>query len=141
MLGDHDLRAARIQVRDDPVGVEGLVGDQAAELDSLDQGANADRVEALNERGATICISQRPHRIEPLEIDPEIYKWRHLIENFFCKLKEFKRIALRACKTDTSFSAMIHLCSAFINSRSISTGPSLRRQKLGRTPQSWRHRI
>jgi len=31
-------------------------------------------------------------------IDAELYKWRHLIENFFCKLKEFKRIAMRADK-------------------------------------------
>ena len=30
------------------------------------------------------------------------YKWRRLIENFFGKLKEFKRIALRADKTDAS---------------------------------------
>jgi hypothetical protein len=29
-----------------------------------------------------------------------MYKWRHLIENFFGKLKEFKRIAMRADKTD-----------------------------------------
>ena len=35
-------------------------------------------------------------------------KWRHLIENFFCKLKEFKRIAMRTCKTDQSFEAMIY---------------------------------
>ena len=34
-----------------------------------------------------------------------MYKWRHLIENFFCKLKEFKRIAMRADKTDQSFAA------------------------------------
>jgi transposase len=87
----------------------GLIADKAFDCNWI--------IEALNERGATICVSQRPNRIEPLEIDPEIYKWRHLIENFFCKLKEFKRIALRACKTDTSFSAMIHLCSALINSR------------------------
>jgi transposase len=46
-----------------------------------------------------------------------MYKWRHLIENFFCKLKEFKRIAMRACKTDQSFSAMIYLAAAVINSR------------------------
>ncbi len=46
-----------------------------------------------------------------------MYKWRHLIENFFCKLKEFKRIAMRACKTDQSFTSMIQLCSAVINSR------------------------
>ena len=46
-----------------------------------------------------------------------MYKWLHLIENFFCKLKEFKRIAMRADKTDTSFSAIIHLAAAVINSR------------------------
>jgi len=41
----------------------------------------------------------------------------HLIENFFCKLKEFKRIAICADKTDQSFTAMIHLAAAVINSR------------------------
>jgi transposase len=46
-----------------------------------------------------------------------MYQWRHLVENFFCKLKEFKRMAMRADKTDTSFVAMIYLCSAVINSR------------------------
>lgn len=52
-----------------------------------------------------------------LAIDLEIYKWRHLIENFFCKLKEFKRIAMCADKTDQSFSAMIYLTAAVVNSR------------------------
>ena len=46
-----------------------------------------------------------------------MYKWRHLIENFFCKLKEFKRIAMRADKTDQSFTAMIHIAAAAIASR------------------------
>lgn len=71
----------------------------------------------LNERGAGIVISQRPQRLKPIAIDAEIYKWRHLIENFFCKLKEFKRIAMRSDKTDESFEAIIYLCSAVINSR------------------------
>lgn len=56
-------------------------------------------------------------RAAPLAIDEEVYKWRHLIENFFGKLKEFKRIALRADKTDQSFAAMIHIAAAVINSR------------------------
>jgi hypothetical protein len=47
MLGDDDLRPTLVQLRDDPVGVEGLVGDQPAELDILDQRREADRVEAL----------------------------------------------------------------------------------------------
>ena len=72
---------------------------------------------ALNERGAKIVISQHPRRSNPLAIDTEIYKWRHLIENFFGKLKQFKQIALRAEKTDQSFAAMIHLVAAVINSR------------------------
>lgn len=45
----------------------------------------------------------------PLTIDEEIYKWWHLIENFFCKRKEFKRIALRADKTEQSYAAMIQI--------------------------------
>src|SRR5882762_6705566 len=71
----------------------------------------------LNARGAKVVISQHPRRTSPLPIDAELYKWRHLIENFFCKLKEFKRIAMRADKTDQSFEAMIHLVAAVINSR------------------------
>ena len=74
-------------------------------------------IDELNERGAKIVISQRPRRVAPLTIDQDMYKWRHLVENFFCKLKEFKRIAMRACKTDQSFEALIYLCSAVINSK------------------------
>ena len=74
-------------------------------------------VEDLDQRGAKVVISQHPGRAQKLKIDAEMYKWRHLIENFFCKLKEFKRIAIRACKTDQSFTAMIYLAAAVINSR------------------------
>jgi transposase len=74
-------------------------------------------IDELNDREAKIVVSQMPQRKTPLDIDLEVYKWRHLIENFFCKLKEFKRIAMRSDKTDTSFEAMIHLSAALINSR------------------------
>jgi transposase len=50
-------------------------------------------IDELNQRGAKVVISQMPQRTSPAEIDLEMYKWRHLIENFFCKLKDFKRIA------------------------------------------------
>jgi transposase len=104
--------------RHDTVGVEPLI-------DRLEFGALiADKafdsnwiIDELNKRGAGIVISQRPQRSHPLAIDAEIYKWRHLVENFFCKIKEFKRIAMRSDKTDTSFGAMIHLCAALINSQ------------------------
>ena len=71
----------------------------------------------LYARGAKAVISQHPRRIRPLAIDREMYKWRHLIENFFGRLKEFKRIAMRSDKTDQSFAAMIHLAAAVVASR------------------------
>jgi len=74
-------------------------------------------IKEMNERGAQIVISQRPQRKVPLRIDQEIYKWRHLIENFFAKLKEFKAIAMRCDKTDRNFSSMIYACAALINSK------------------------
>lgn len=40
-----------------------------------------------------------------------MYRWRHLVENFFCNLKQYRRIATRYDKTDESFAAMIHLAA------------------------------
>lgn len=74
-------------------------------------------IEELNAHGAQIIISQRPQRKVPLNIDLEMYKWRHLIENLFAKLKEFKALALRSEKTDRNFASMIYACAAVINSR------------------------
>jgi transposase len=104
--------------RFDTVGVEPLIDGVAFDALIADKAFDSDAIIAeLNERGAKIVISQHPRRTKPLPIDKEMYKWRHLIENFFGKLKEFKRIALRAEKTDHSFAAMIHLAAAVINSR------------------------
>ena len=47
MLRNYDLRTALIEFGDDGVAVEGLVGDQGAELDALEQRRDPDRVEAL----------------------------------------------------------------------------------------------
>ena len=86
-----------------------LLGDKAFDANWI--------VQDLDQRGAKVVISQHPGRAQKLKIDAEMYKCRHLIEIFFAKLKEFKRIAMRACKTDHSFSAMINLAAAVINSR------------------------
>ena len=104
--------------RFDTVGVAPLI--EGVEFGALlaDKAFDSnDIIAELNERGAKVVISQHPRRAMPIPLDVEMYKWRHLIENFFCKLKEFKRIAMRADKTDRSFEAMIHLAAAVINSR------------------------
>ena len=104
--------------RFDTVGVAPLIKD--IEFGGLiaDKAFDANWIIAeLNARGAKVVISQHSRRSQPLVIDLEIYKWRHLVENFFCKLKEFKRIAMRCDKTDQSFSAMIYLATTVIHSR------------------------
>jgi transposase len=40
-------------------------------------------------------IPSNASRARRIPHDEEMYKWRHLIENFFCWLKAFRRIATR----------------------------------------------
>ena len=89
-------------------GVEfgGLLADKAFDSNTI--------IAELHKRCAKILISQHPPRAQPLVIDAEIYKWRHLIENFFCKLKQFRAIATRYDKTARNFLAAIHLAAAII---------------------------
>lgn len=75
------------------------------------------KIEELQARGVQVVISQIPRRREPLPIDEHMYQWRHLIENFLGKLKEFKRIAMRSDKTNGRFTTAICLADAVINSR------------------------
>lgn len=104
--------------RYDTVGVAPLIDGVQFGAMIADKAFDSDWIVAdLDARGAKVVISQHPRRRKPLEIDLEVYKWRHLTENFFCQLKELKRIALRSDKTDQSFSAMIHLAASLIRMR------------------------
>lgn len=109
--------------RHDGIGVPPLIEDVA--FDGLIAGKAFDRdalAAELGERGAKVAIPQHPARAKRLKIDLGIHKRRHLVESPFGKLKELKRIALRAGKADQGLTAMICLAAA-INSRLSSTGP------------------
>jgi transposase len=82
---------------------------RACRLEAFDN--NALRRE-LNERGALAVIPSKQDRKTPIPHDAEMYKWRHLVENCIQRLKEWRRIATRYDKTDTSFCAFIHLSAA-----------------------------
>lgn len=86
-----------------------LLGDRAFDVDWL-------RAE-LDARGATAVIRPKSNRKVAIDFDKEMYRWRHLIENCFAKLKEFRAVATRYCKTDTSFRATITLAAAIIATR------------------------
>lgn len=104
--------------RIDALGVPPLI--EGAKLEALIAGKafNSDSVIAgLDARGAKAVISQYPRSTRLLVIDLERHKWHHLIENFFGKHKEFKRIAMLDKKTGRNFSAMIYLAAAVLYSR------------------------
>nr|WP_250266036.1 IS5 family transposase [Rhodovastum atsumiense] len=88
---------------------DALLGDKAFDVDWL-------RIE-LDGRGAAAVIPPKSNRKAAISYDKAMYRWRHLIENFFAKLKEFRAIATRYDKTDTSFQAAIYLAAAVIASR------------------------
>ena len=103
----HDLRETRLLIADLQCG--SFLGDRAFDADWL-------RL-TLKEKGITPVIPPKSNRKFPAEFDKHTYKARHLIENYFQKVKEFKRIALRACKTDDSFKAMISIGATLIHTR------------------------
>jgi transposase len=83
-----------------------FLGDKAFDNDKL-------RAE-LQARGAEAVIPPRRNRKGAIDYDRDMYKWRHLVENFFARIKEFRRIATRYDKTDTSFAAIIYLTSTIL---------------------------
>lgn len=71
-------------------------------------------IEPLLATGKEIVIPPKKNRTETRTFDKELYKARHLIENFFCNLKKFRAIATRYDKTARNFLAAIQLVSVTI---------------------------
>ena len=71
-------------------------------------------IEPLLAAGKTPVIPSKSSRKIQRTYDTEMYKARHLIENFFCRMKGFRRIATRYEKTDTCFAAMINIVAAVL---------------------------
>src|SRR5262249_61900673 len=97
-------------------GLDALLPNMTATWLTADRAFDADgRAPApLAAAGKSPVIPPRPNRLAPSEFDRELYKKRHLIENFFCKLKQFRAIATRYDKTAKNFLAAIHLAAATI---------------------------
>lgn len=68
----------------------------------------------LREAGAEAVIPPKRRRTAPRGYDRDLYRARHLIEHFFCKLKQFRAIATRYDKTRRNFLAGVHLAAIAI---------------------------
>ena len=68
----------------------------------------------LEHAGVEIVIPPKSNRISQRVYDKELYKARHLIENFFAKLKQYRAIATRYDKRAVSLLGAIHLAASVI---------------------------
>jgi len=100
----------------DLVGADHLLPSMQADVLIADKAFDADaRVLApLAAAGKIAVIPSKTNRKLPREFDKDTYKARHLIENFFAKLKQFRAIATRYDKTARNFLAAIHLVATAI---------------------------
>jgi len=78
------------------------------------------------ERKASVVIPSKSNRTLQIPHNKEVYKGRHLVENYFARIKAFRGISPRYDKTDVSYSANWTLAAGIVAARGLSTGPSLR---------------
>jgi len=92
-----------------------LLPDLAADALIADKAFDAEErvLRPLEQAGKTAVIPPKANRRDPRPYDKELYKARHLIENFFAKLKQYRATATRYNKPRVrSFFTVVHLASA-----------------------------
>lgn len=80
-----------------------LIGDKGYDCDAFRAWLRGHSIEP--------CISPRSNRLRPQPYDQAAYRKRHLVENFFEKLKRFRRIATRYDKLALTFFGFVCLAT------------------------------
>ena len=84
-------------------------------LSEVEGGYDADHLRrSLREAGTTPVIPGRRNRKRAVRYDQKRYRDRHLIENAFCRMKDFRRVATRYDKLAANFLGNIHLAAAIM---------------------------
>jgi transposase len=92
-----------------------LIQDQPAEFVVADKGYDSDAfVTTITGQGSQAVIPPRSNRLNPRTFDRHIYKDRNLIERFFARIKQFRRIPTRYDKLAKSFLSILHLPFAIV---------------------------
>lgn len=97
-------------------GADALLPSMTANTLIADRAFDADVrvIGPLTAAGKTAVIPSKSSRLKPRAYDKGLYRERHLIENFFCTLKQFRAIATRYDKTAINFLSAIYLAAATI---------------------------
>ena len=97
-------------------GTDAFLPGLKAEALLADKAYDADErvIHVLKTMNIEAVIPPKSNRTEPRDYDQELYKARHLIENFFLKLKQFRAIATRYDKTARNFLGAIFLAGTYV---------------------------
>jgi transposase len=81
-----------------------------------DKAFDADQrvIKPLAAAGKTAVIPPKANRRAHRDYDRHLFKERHMIENFFARLKQYRAIATRYDKTAQNFLAAIQIAAAVI---------------------------
>lgn len=101
----HDLDGADVLL--DALEADALLADKAYD-------ASERVLQRLKAQHCEAVIPPKANRKEQRSYDKALYKDRHLIENFFAKLKHYRAIATRYDKLAESFLGAIHLAATVI---------------------------
>ena len=71
-------------------------------------------VDAIEAKGGEAVIPTRKNSTHPRVIDTDRYKDRNLVERFWSKAKQYRRVATRYEKTARNFLAFVHVASIMI---------------------------
>ena len=94
--------------------LEALLDQIKALLADKAYAARARLLDRLEEHQVEAVIPPKSNQKEPLEFDRDNSRWRHQIENFFAKLKQYRGIATRYDKRACAFLGAIHWVAAVI---------------------------
>ena len=70
--------------------------------------------DAIQAKGGEAVIPTRKNSTAPRIIDADRYKDRNLVERFWAKIKQYRRVATRYEKTARNFLAFVHVASIMI---------------------------
>ena len=71
-------------------------------------------VDAIEDRGAEAVIPPKKNRLQPRDYDRHTYKERNLVERFWSKAKQFRRVATRYDKKAANFLAFVHVAAIMV---------------------------
>ena len=71
-------------------------------------------VDQIEAQGGVAVIPSQTNRIVQRQIDKTLYKQRNRIERFFCRLKEFRRVATRYDKLARHYASFLLVACGFI---------------------------